>query len=449
MIMKNILCLTSFLFFVSFGIYGQTVTVSPTTLGCGQTTVTVDYGSCGWSGFTSLTGNPTGVTFVNGPSMTVTNGIGTILFDVTTGTVVTFDLTITTSVVTNNGGGCTSPGFVHTETMTADCEITHTPTTPLPCGQTTITVDWGCDWDGQTILFIPGGLPSGVTQVSSSVQAVFDGEVSYTFDVTSGTVANFVFEIEISQITSGSCGVSVGDIYDPTINVSCVASCSLTASAVVDQDETCAGSNDGGATASGSGGSGNYDFLWSDGQTTATATGLAPGSYTVTVTDTNDNCTAEASVTIGSGPTPTTWYEDFDGDGFGDASSTLSDCTQPSGFVSDDTDCDDNDATVFPGATEVCNGIDDDCDGQIDEGMNCTCINGHTTNTCLGTSDLWNDATNWSLGSIPTICDNVIIPAQVTVKILNGEHGECHTIQVDLAAIFETEATATFNAAAN
>ena len=98
---------------------------------------------------------------------------------------------------------------------------------------------------------------------------------------------------------NGSCSVAVGILFDETMTTSCT-SCSLTASAVVDQNESCAGANDGEATASGSGGSGNYDFEWDDNnsQTTATATGLAPGMYTVTVTDTSDGCTAEASITI-------------------------------------------------------------------------------------------------------------------------------------------------------
>ncbi len=62
-----------------------------------------------------------------------------------------------------------------------------------------------------------------------------------------------------------------------------------------------------------------------------------------------------------------TWYADSDGDGYGDASSTTAACSVPSGYVGDDTDCDDGDATVNPGATELCNGIDDDCDGTVDE----------------------------------------------------------------------------------
>jgi hypothetical protein len=107
-----------------------------------------------------------------------------------------------------------------------------------------------------------------------------------------------------------------------------------------------------------------------------------------------------------------TWHADADGDGYGDPDAPLTACLQPPGFVYDDRDCDDaaadvgaagtwyedddndgwgnwtsspyvacrpgpgwalliddcneNDRDVFPGATEVCNGIDDDCDGAVD-----------------------------------------------------------------------------------
>ena len=61
------------------------------------------------------------------------------------------------------------------------------------------------------------------------------------------------------------------------------------------------------------------------------------------------------------------WYADSDGDGYGDASTTTRDCSAPSGYVADDSDCDDTDASVHPGASESCNGVDDDCDGTTDE----------------------------------------------------------------------------------
>ena len=62
-----------------------------------------------------------------------------------------------------------------------------------------------------------------------------------------------------------------------------------------------------------------------------------------------------------------TWYLDLDGDGVGTASVTTSQCAQPVGYVAAAGDCNDNDANVFPGATELCNGIDDNCAGGIDE----------------------------------------------------------------------------------
>lgn len=67
--------------------------------------------------------------------------------------------------------------------------------------------------------------------------------------------------------------------------------------------------------------------------------------------------------------TPSTWYADADGDGYGNVSSTLSYCTQPFGYVANSTDCDDALAAVNPGASEVCNNIDDNCSGAADEGL--------------------------------------------------------------------------------
>ncbi|MFN4253893.1 MAG: MopE-related protein [Saprospiraceae bacterium] len=63
------------------------------------------------------------------------------------------------------------------------------------------------------------------------------------------------------------------------------------------------------------------------------------------------------------------FYADSDGDGYGDAGVTALSCTEPSGFVADSTDCDDANVSIYPGAPELCNGLDDDCDGTIDDGL--------------------------------------------------------------------------------
>lgn len=68
--------------------------------------------------------------------------------------------------------------------------------------------------------------------------------------------------------------------------------------------------------------------------------------------------------------TSTTWYEDSDGDDFGDSSSSLIAITKPTGYVADDSDCNDDDIAIFPGAMELPNKVDDDCDTIVDNGIN-------------------------------------------------------------------------------
>jgi hypothetical protein len=72
---------------------------------------------------------------------------------------------------------------------------------------------------------------------------------------------------------------------------------------------------------------------------------------------------------VDEGLTLTTWYRDADGDGYGNGAVTTQACSVPSGYVANATDCDDTRSTVHPGATESCNGLDDNCNGSIDEGV--------------------------------------------------------------------------------
>jgi len=129
-------------------------------------------------------------------------------------------------------------------------------------------------------------------------------------------------------------------------------------------------------------GTGPWDLTYNDGTNNVPVTGInaspyvitnAPaGTYTVvSVSDANCTGTGSGSATVAV-TTATAWYQDSDGDTYGDPAVSQMACTQPVGYVADNTDCDDNAMAVNPGATEVCNNIDDDCDGMTDEGVQTT-----------------------------------------------------------------------------
>ena len=101
---------------------------------------------------------------------------------------------------------------------------------------------------------------------------------------------------------------------------------------------------------------------------------------------------------IDDGLSLSTFYADVDGDGYGDADSTIESCVSPEGYVEDDTDCEDSRADANPSLTEVCSdGVDNDCDGTAND-----C--GLDSNLNLGNADVLlpgeasGDFAGWAVG---------------------------------------------------
>lgn len=79
----------------------------------------------------------------------------------------------------------------------------------------------------------------------------------------------------------------------------------------------------------------------------------------------DNNC----DLMIDEGVEPQTYYLDGDGDQYGRSGSSTVACAPPAGYVAAGGDCDDGRGDVNPAAVEVCDGLDNDCVGGVDDGL--------------------------------------------------------------------------------
>ncbi|MFV0543546.1 MAG: hypothetical protein ACK5L8_07660 [Marinicella pacifica] len=182
-------------------------------------------------------------------------------------------------VMTTNASG--SDEFIGVDDINISSNPTATPVVATAVVDNNVSINGGND--GQATASGSGGVPP-------YTYAWSDGQIT----ATATNLFAGVYSVTVTDNIGGNDAASV-TITEPT---------AVVATAVVDNNVSVNGGNDGQATASGSGGVPPYTYAWSDGQTTATATNLIAGVYSVTVTD-NNGGTDATSVTI-TEPTPLT-----------------------------------------------------------------------------------------------------------------------------------------------
>jgi hypothetical protein len=161
--------------------------------------------------------------------------------------------------------------------------------------------------------------------------------------------------------------------------------------------------------------------------------GINPGAIEV-CNEVDDDCDDQVDEGL-----LTTFYSDADGDGYGDAALFEEACTAPDGTVMNDADCLDSDPSVHPDATETCNGIDDNCDDSIDEGVTLTYFTDWD-------GDGYGDPSTAGMGC--TVCSGCVTNDEdcldTDISVHPGATETCNEIDDDCDSLVDEDVTTTF-----
>ena len=281
---------------------------------------------------------------------------------------------------TNVGGGGSWPADAAMQLVdpNGDCYMWGGYNTDFGCANSLGNYGiWPGDWQGTA-----DGLYTASIDLSASA---LTGNGTWTFSIMNGWTTGNDMTYDVTVVFDGLCVGDPADVpgcTDPTAcNYDPAATMDDGSCLQLDECGNCGGTDTAGCT---NAAACNYDpaaqcddgsCILPDGCTDASACNYDPAAQcdngSCILPDGCTDATAcnydpAAQCDDGSCIAPSTWYADTDGDGYGDENITMDACSQPAGYVADNTDCNDNDGDMFPGAPSTQEGIDNDCNGTVD-----------------------------------------------------------------------------------
>ena len=274
------------------------------------------------------------------------------------------------------------------------------------CGLLSLTIDqtdFDCSHVGtpQTVVLTITDVENNSDQCNATVNVVDDKKPNAICqDITISLTSNGNYSLSPSEVflsATDNCGLAApisvspnsftcSDSTDQNVTLTVADGSGNTATCTADvhiipflelnncvaTDESCLGAADGSLTINATAMSGQIGYSIDGGvnfQFNNVFDNLAPGVYDIVVKvfGIPEICEKIDTKWIEEGNSPDLWYKDMDGDGYSDGLTMMA-CDQPVGYIASPnagTDCDDNTAACYPGNAEICDGLDNDCDGHI------------------------------------------------------------------------------------
>ncbi|MBK7888714.1 MAG: putative metal-binding motif-containing protein [Bacteroidetes bacterium] len=160
---------------------------------------------------------------------------------------------------------------------------------------------------------------------------------------------------------------------------------------------------------------------------------LIDGTYILTITSIPQGCQTTDTMQV-TADIPNIYFADNDGDNFGNPALSTFACTAPIGYVTDSTDCDDTNPGVNPLASEINNGIDDNCNGNTDEFTSITLhlkiyIEGYYLGNGVMSAVL-------DPFTLPNICDSITVVLREPIAPFSPIHSTSSIIDINGNGVF-------------